>query len=445
MSSDPRRRLGRARAGRRAGAARRGVRARHGGVAAGPSSGQQGSRAIVTAGGRDHGWIGGACAEPVVIREAQRAIARRRAAAAAARHARAVRRSVPDGMTRHPDLVPERGRDGGVHRTGRPDPAPGRRRPLADGAHAVPTWPVRSAGGPTVVDGADFSPPTLDARVGRGGRDPGPRRRGGGRAGGVGRRPRSSGWSPPASAARRCSATSPTGACRGTCSTGCGCRSGSTSATPRTARSRWRSWPSWSSCGPPARSAPEPRSDAAVAPRDRGDRPGVRHDGHGRRRQPSARARRRHLLLLLRRLPRRVREGPARLPRPRRPDADQERLRGRPARRQGLAVLRRHPAGGRLPARRGADRRPRRRQVQGQGRDPDGAGQAAVRRHRRRSRSATTRPSASSSTPPAPTRRAAARPPCWSPRSWRRPPAAPRSRSTRTCSCPARPRSTAAA
>jgi xanthine dehydrogenase accessory factor len=40
----------------------------------GPSSGQQGSRAIVTASGEIRGWIGGACAEPVVIREAQRAI-----------------------------------------------------------------------------------------------------------------------------------------------------------------------------------------------------------------------------------------------------------------------------------------------------------------------------------------------------------------------------------
>ncbi len=40
----------------------------------GPSSGQQGSRAIVTAAGAIHGWIGGACAEPTVIREAQAAI-----------------------------------------------------------------------------------------------------------------------------------------------------------------------------------------------------------------------------------------------------------------------------------------------------------------------------------------------------------------------------------
>jgi xanthine dehydrogenase accessory factor len=43
----------------------------------GPSSGQTGSRAIVTAAGEVHGWIGGACAEPSVIREAQRAIADR--------------------------------------------------------------------------------------------------------------------------------------------------------------------------------------------------------------------------------------------------------------------------------------------------------------------------------------------------------------------------------
>jgi xanthine dehydrogenase accessory factor len=41
----------------------------------GPSSGQLGGRAIITADGQIHGWIGGACAEPVVIREAQQVIA----------------------------------------------------------------------------------------------------------------------------------------------------------------------------------------------------------------------------------------------------------------------------------------------------------------------------------------------------------------------------------
>lgn len=36
----------------------------------GPTSGQHGARAIYTASGDMHGWIGGACAEPVFIREA---------------------------------------------------------------------------------------------------------------------------------------------------------------------------------------------------------------------------------------------------------------------------------------------------------------------------------------------------------------------------------------
>jgi xanthine dehydrogenase accessory factor len=45
----------------------------------GPSSGHTGSRALITASGQLHGWIGGACAEPVVVREAQRVIAERTA------------------------------------------------------------------------------------------------------------------------------------------------------------------------------------------------------------------------------------------------------------------------------------------------------------------------------------------------------------------------------
>ena len=40
----------------------------------GPSSSKQGSRAIITSDGELHGWIGGACAEPVVIREAKQVI-----------------------------------------------------------------------------------------------------------------------------------------------------------------------------------------------------------------------------------------------------------------------------------------------------------------------------------------------------------------------------------
>jgi len=40
----------------------------------GPSSSQQGSKAIITADGELRGWIGGACAEPAVIREARQVI-----------------------------------------------------------------------------------------------------------------------------------------------------------------------------------------------------------------------------------------------------------------------------------------------------------------------------------------------------------------------------------
>ncbi|MEX2324152.1 MAG: XdhC family protein [Nitriliruptoraceae bacterium] len=40
-----------------------------------PSSGQDGGRAIVTAAGEVHGWVGGACAEPVLVRAAKEVIA----------------------------------------------------------------------------------------------------------------------------------------------------------------------------------------------------------------------------------------------------------------------------------------------------------------------------------------------------------------------------------
>jgi len=43
--------------------------------ARGPSSGKRGSTAVIEPGGTVHGWIGGACAEPVVIREAAEAMA----------------------------------------------------------------------------------------------------------------------------------------------------------------------------------------------------------------------------------------------------------------------------------------------------------------------------------------------------------------------------------
>jgi xanthine dehydrogenase accessory factor len=64
----------------------------------GPSSGQPGSRALITAAGQLHGWIGGACAEPVVVREAQRVIAERTAKLLLLGTPEQFGDSVPEGM-----------------------------------------------------------------------------------------------------------------------------------------------------------------------------------------------------------------------------------------------------------------------------------------------------------------------------------------------------------
>jgi xanthine dehydrogenase accessory factor len=65
----------------------------------GPSSGQQGSRAIITESGEVKGWIGGACAEPVVIREAQRVIADGEARLLLLGSPEQFGAAVPEGMT----------------------------------------------------------------------------------------------------------------------------------------------------------------------------------------------------------------------------------------------------------------------------------------------------------------------------------------------------------
>jgi xanthine dehydrogenase accessory factor len=65
----------------------------------GPSSGQQGSRAIITAEGEVRGWIGGACAEPVVIREAQRVITTGEARLLLLGTPEQFGEAVPEGMT----------------------------------------------------------------------------------------------------------------------------------------------------------------------------------------------------------------------------------------------------------------------------------------------------------------------------------------------------------
>ena len=69
----------------------------------GPSSGKQGSRAIITADGEIDGWIGGACAEPVVIREAKQVMAdgnpRLLLLGSPDQFGQIFSTSVPDGMT----------------------------------------------------------------------------------------------------------------------------------------------------------------------------------------------------------------------------------------------------------------------------------------------------------------------------------------------------------
>jgi xanthine dehydrogenase accessory factor len=65
----------------------------------GPSSGQQGSRAIITAAGALHGWIGGACAEPVVMREARQVIADGTPRLLLLGTPEQFGQAVPDGMT----------------------------------------------------------------------------------------------------------------------------------------------------------------------------------------------------------------------------------------------------------------------------------------------------------------------------------------------------------
>jgi xanthine dehydrogenase accessory factor len=64
----------------------------------GPSSGQPGSRAIITASGQVHGWIGGACAEPVVVRQARQVIADREAKLLLLGTADGDGTAVPEGM-----------------------------------------------------------------------------------------------------------------------------------------------------------------------------------------------------------------------------------------------------------------------------------------------------------------------------------------------------------
>jgi xanthine dehydrogenase accessory factor len=65
----------------------------------GPSSSQLGSRALITAAGDLLGWIGGACAEPVVIREARQVITTGTARLLLLGSPGQFGEAIPDGMT----------------------------------------------------------------------------------------------------------------------------------------------------------------------------------------------------------------------------------------------------------------------------------------------------------------------------------------------------------
>jgi xanthine dehydrogenase accessory factor len=65
----------------------------------GPSSSKQGSRAIITSDGELRGWIGGACAEPAVIREARQVIETGAARLLLLGSADQFHGAVPEGMT----------------------------------------------------------------------------------------------------------------------------------------------------------------------------------------------------------------------------------------------------------------------------------------------------------------------------------------------------------
>ena len=246
--------------------------------------------------------------------------------------------AVPDGMTVDPDLLPERGRAGGLHRAGAAGAAPRRRRPLADGAHAgrpgrrarlarrrsstAPTSPpadvdarsivvvaTQGHGDEEALEQAVAARPAYvglvasrDAGRGRArlprrpGRAAGPARPGAG-AGRARPRPHH----PPGDRGRHPG------------------RAGPAAGVRRAGRPRSR----------PAR----PRGRCRPSAARRVDRPGLRDDRGRRRRQPPAASTTASTYYFCcAGCRQRVRAGPCRLPARRRPDADQERLRGRRSR-----------------------------------------------------------------------------------------------------------------
>jgi xanthine dehydrogenase accessory factor len=129
----------------------------------GPSSGQSGSRAIITSSGQLYGWIGGACAEPVVIREAQRAIVEREPKLLLLGTPEQFGSSVPDGMV----VVPISCQSEGALQvfiepvTPTPHLVIVGRSPMAA---TLGDLAVALGWRADVVDGPDFSAADLDAR-----------------------------------------------------------------------------------------------------------------------------------------------------------------------------------------------------------------------------------------------------------------------------------------
>jgi xanthine dehydrogenase accessory factor len=128
-----------------------------------PSSSQPGSRAIITAEGEVRGWIGGACAEPVVIREAQRVITDGAAKLLLLGTPDQFGEAVPEGMTVIPIACQSEGALGIYIEPVLPVPhlvivgSSPMARTLADLARAL-GWRTDLVGGP------DFAPAIADER-----------------------------------------------------------------------------------------------------------------------------------------------------------------------------------------------------------------------------------------------------------------------------------------
>jgi xanthine dehydrogenase accessory factor len=129
----------------------------------GPSSGQQGSRALITATGQLHGWIGGACAEPVVVREAQRVIASREARLLLLGTPEQFGGSIPEGMLTIPISCQSEGALQVYVEPVVPTPhvTVVGRSPMA---HTLGELARALGWRADVVDGPDFSPAELNAR-----------------------------------------------------------------------------------------------------------------------------------------------------------------------------------------------------------------------------------------------------------------------------------------